>query len=227
MATRAATGKLNGPAKPGPLRIVPLRPARMDDLSKVTSGTWGSQCWCMHPRLNAKLRRELPKVRDGSGGRRTAMTALAAKRRAPGLLAYQDGEVVGWVAVAPRPELIQVDASKATPRVDDARVWVIPCITVRRRARGQGVAQALIRAAVEYAAKNGAPAVEAYPRASSERVHDDFAFIGTEALFRKAGFRRIRGVLRDLPRGWTPRVTMRATCTSKTSPRPRARSASG
>lgn len=227
MATRAATGKLSGAAKPGPLRIVPLRPGRMDDLAKVTSGTWGAQCWCMHPRLNAALRRALPGPGDESEKRRRAMSALAAKRRAPGLLAYRGGEVVGWVAIAPRPELVQVDASKATPRVDEVPVWAIPCITVRRGARGQGVAQALIKAAVGYAAKHGAPAVEAYPRAGDVRVHDDYAFIGTEALFRKAGFRRIRGVMRGLPRGWTPRVTMRVSCTSKTSPRPRARSAAG
>lgn len=140
------------------------------------------------------------------------MTRVAAKRRAPGLLAYLHGEVVGWVAIAPRPELARVAASRATPPVDETRVWVIPCITVRRRARGQGVAQSLIRAAVDYAAKHGAPAVEAYPRAGDVRVHDDFAFIGTEALFRKAGFRKVRNVLDPLPRGWTPRVTMRATC---------------
>jgi GNAT superfamily N-acetyltransferase len=197
----------------------------MDDMGKVLSGTWGSACWCMFPRLTARLRRELPgPAKDKS---RRAMTALAAKRRAPGLLAYADGEVAGWVAIAPRPELARVETSKATPRADDVGVWVIPCITVRRRSRGRGVAQALIRAAVAHAAKHGAPAVEAYPRAGDVRVHDDFAFIGTEALFRKVGFRKIRGPLDPLPRGWTPRVTMRIACTSKTSPRPRARSARG
>ena len=69
-----------------------------------------------------------------------------------------------------------VENSRATPPVDDVAVWVIPCITVRRGHRGKGVAVAMIRAAVDYAGKRGAPAVEAYVRAGSKRVHDDFAF---------------------------------------------------
>lgn len=93
--------------------------------------------------------------------------------------------------------------------MDELRVWVIPCITVRREARGRGVATALIRAAVAYAKDHGAPAVEAYPRADGKRVHDEWAFYGTVALFRKAGFTTVRGVL-PVPNGWTPRVTMRA-----------------
>jgi GNAT superfamily N-acetyltransferase len=207
-------------ARASDLEIRPLTAARLDDLGQVTRGTWGSQCWCMHPRLTDRLRREQPPPRDN----RTLMGRVARRRRAPGLLAYRDGEPIGWVAVAPRPELARVDASKATPRVDDVPVWVIPCITVARRARGQGVAVALIRAAVAYAAKHGAPAVEAYPRADKKRVHDDFAFIGTDALFRRAGFRTVRGPLPGRPRSWTPRVTMRVSCTSKTSPPRRGRS---
>jgi hypothetical protein len=72
----------------------------------------------------------------------------------------------------------------------------------------------MIRAAVGYAGQHGAPAVEAHPRADGKRVHDDFAFFGTQAMFRKAGFLKVRGVLPGLPKGWTPRVTMRATCGS-------------
>jgi len=67
----------------------------------------------------------------------------------------------------------------------------------------------MIQAAVDHAARYGAAAVEAYPRASG-RVHDDLAFIGTKSMFEKAGFRQIRGVLPGLPKGWAPRVTMRA-----------------
>ena len=91
-------------------------------------------------------------------------------------------------------------------------VWVIPCITVVPEARGQGIAVALIRAAVAYAARHRAEAVEAYPRASNARIADDYAFFGTEELFRKAGFALIRKPIRGQPRGWVRRVTMRVDC---------------
>jgi GNAT superfamily N-acetyltransferase len=150
---------------------------------------------------------------DRSGAkRRAALGALAKRRRAPGLIAYRGREAVGWVSVGPRLDYHRVARSKATPPVDAKPVWVIPCITIRTEARGQGVATALIRAAVAYAVERGAPAVEAYPRADRKRVHDEWAFYGTEALFKKAGFKRVRAIL-AVPKGWTPRVTMRAADT--------------
>ncbi|MDE2290441.1 MAG: GNAT family N-acetyltransferase [Elusimicrobia bacterium] len=198
--------------KPPALVVLPLTPPRMEDLGKALSGSWGNGCWCVFPRMTPAQERKLPGPGGASERRRREMTRLAGRRRAPGLLAYADGEVAGWVAVAPRGELCRVDASKATPRVDDEPVWVIPCVTVRRSLRGRGVARALLAAAVEYAAKHGAPAVEAYPRAGTARVHDDFAYYGTEPLFRKAGFKVVRGPLAGLPKNWTPRVTMRKAC---------------
>jgi len=119
----------------------------------------------------------------GSRGRREAMTRLARRKRAPGLLAFDGDEPLGWIAIAPRRELKRVEASRATPRVDDVDVWVIPCITVRPAARGRGVAVKLIKAAVAYASEQGAPAVEAYPRAGSGRTKDDNAFIGPSRFF--------------------------------------------
>lgn len=191
------------------LDIRPLTPDLMDDMGVVLKGSWGASCWCMYPRFKDKELKALPGDGPARARNRAAMTALAAERVAPGLLAFADGAPVGWAAVAPRAALRRVDGSRATPRVDDVDVWVIPCVTVAKAARGQGVGVALIEAAAAYAFANGAPAVEAYPRAGDSRVGDDNAFFGTEPMFRRAGFRQARGPIEGLPRNWTPRVTMR------------------
>ena len=141
----------------------PLTPALMDDFGAVLRGSWGAGCWCMSPRLREAEMRALPGEGSLSQRRRAAMTILARREITPGLIAFEGDEPVGWIAVAPRGELTRVDRSRATPRVDDVDVWVIPCVTVRKGARGRGITVALIAAAVEYAAAHGAPAVEAYP----------------------------------------------------------------
>lgn len=201
------------------LTIRPLTPARAGDVKTITRGSWGSQCWDLHPRFTAAQQRDM-----GIAGaptavverrRREIIATLAKRKHAPMLVAYIGGEPAGFVSLGPRADYGRVARSRATPPVDRVPAWVIPCITVRRGYRRQGVAVALLKAAADYASKHGAPAIEGYPRTERE-LHDDFAFIGTEALFRKAGYRRVRGVMKDLPRGWAPRVTMRATC--KTTP---------
>ncbi len=191
------------------VEIKPLTPELMDDFGTVLRGNFGAGCWCMFPRLTDGQMRELPGEGKLSPRRREAMTRLAGREPSSGLMAYTDGEPVGWVAVAPRGEFTRVARSRATPPVDDEPVWVIPCVTVRKGYRGQGIALALIRAAVEYAGKCGAPAVEAYPRADGERTGDDNAYFGTEPMFRRAGFKVVREPLDGLPRNWLPRVAMR------------------
>jgi GNAT superfamily N-acetyltransferase len=202
-----------GSTTSAPLVFRPLTPRLMDGLATVLRGSLGIGCWCMYPRLTDAQIHALP----GPGGmnkrRRDAMTKLARRRRAPGLLAFEGDEAVGWIAVAPRTELARIEASRATPRVDAEDVWVIPCVTVSTRARGRGIALALIGAAVAYAAAHGAPAVEAYPRAGATRTRDDNAYFGTEPLFRRAGFQVVRKPREDLPRTWVPRVTMRISTT--------------
>ena len=196
-------------AKSPALVFRPLTPRLMDEFRTVLRGNWGAGCWCMYPRLTDAQMRELPGSGSANQRRRDAMTKLARRRRAPGLLAFEGDEPVGWIAVAPRSELARIDASRATPRVDDEDVWVIPCVTVLKTARGRGIALALIRAAVAYASEQGAPAVEAYPRAGTERTGDDNAYFGTEPLFRRAGFQVVRELLKNRPRNWIARVTMR------------------
>ncbi len=185
----------------------------MDDFGAVLRGNFGAGCWCIFPRLTDAQTRALPGDGSQSQRKRLAMSALAGRTPAPGLLAYDGPNPVGWIAIAPRRELIRVERSRTTPRVDDTDVWGIPCVTVRKPERGRGIALALIQAAVTYAKQHGAPAIEAYPRAGSARTGDDNAYFGTEPLFRRAGFRIIQGPLENRPRNWIARVTMRIETT--------------
>ena len=191
------------------LTFSPLTPQLMAELHTVLRGSFGASCWCMHPRLTNEQLHALPGGGSLSERRRVAMTSLAGRDCAPGLLAFEGAEPVGWIAVAPRSELARVEASRATPRVDELDVWVIPCITVRKKARRRGIALALIRAAVTFAAEHGAAAVEAYPRAGAARTADDNIYFGIEPLFRRAGFQVVREPLANRPKNAIPRLAMR------------------
>ena len=198
------------------LEIRPLTPDLMDAMGVVLRGSWGSTCWCMYPRWTEPQMREEAKGGERGPRRRAAMTELAGRTVAPGLMAFEADQPAGWIAIAPRDELTRIVRSRATPPVDDEPLWVIPCITVRKAHRGRGIAVALIEAAVAYAGQQGAHAVEAYPRAGGERTGDDNAYFGTEAMFSRAGFKVIRGPLEGRPRNWLPRLAMRIA-TVKTS----------
>jgi GNAT superfamily N-acetyltransferase len=60
---------------------------------------------------------------------------------------------------------------------------------VSRKARNQGVADALLDAAVDYARQHGATLLEAYPvDTDGGRVPAAHAFKGTVGMFERAGF---------------------------------------
>jgi GNAT superfamily N-acetyltransferase len=136
-------------------------------------------CWCMYWR-DRSLGHGTPKKRR--------MGALVRAGREPGLLAYDDGVPVGWISVAPREEFDALLRSpQYRPRDEDDGVWSIVCFAVDRYARGQGVAGALLDAAVEYAGAHGASAVEAYPH-----VFDPRDYMGGRDLYHSRGFQPVR-----------------------------------
>jgi ribosomal protein S18 acetylase RimI-like enzyme len=136
-------------------------------------------CWCMYWR-DRSLEHGAPKKR--------AMKANVQSGREPGLLAYTDGSPVGWVSIAPREEYEAVLRSpQYRPLEDEEGVWSIVCFTVDRGARGRGVQEALLAAAVEHAFARGATAVEAYPHVSNRGD-----YMGHVDLFRTHGFEPVR-----------------------------------
>ena len=58
-----------------------------------------------------------------------------------------------------------------------------------RGERGRGVANALLEAAVAFAAEQGATAVEGYPKdTEGARKHANEMFVGSMSMFAEAGF---------------------------------------
>jgi len=161
-----------------------------------------SVCWCLSHRVDAKTNRSLVGPARGE-----YVKMLCGRKVAPGVLAYDAGEVVGWAAVAPRSEL-PVDRSTRIPRVDDLPVWSVFCIRVRPGHRGKGISHALLDGAAAYARSHHAPAVEGYPVDNrGEKVDLTMAFVGTRKLFEDAGFAKAADTT-SVSAGF-PRVVMR------------------
>jgi GNAT superfamily N-acetyltransferase len=124
---------------------------------------------------------------------RAAMRALVERdTKAPGVLAYLGEEPAGWCAVAPREEYTRLERARVLRRIDAAPVWSIVCIFVAPRHRRTGVSVALIDGAARFAAGHGATLVEGYPvEPKGHEMPPVFAWTGTAAAFRAAGFREV------------------------------------
>jgi GNAT superfamily N-acetyltransferase len=136
----------------------------------------------------------LPRARWVAGkgqGNRRALRRIVEGGAVPGLLAYQGGEPVGWVAIEPREAYPGLDRSRTLARVDDRPVWSVPCFFVARPHRGRGVTLALLEAAVRFARRRGARVVEGYPVEYRAGVADAWVFTGAASTFRKAGFEEV------------------------------------
>jgi GNAT superfamily N-acetyltransferase len=120
--------------------------------------------------------------------KKRALEELVRAGREPGLVAYDDGEPVGWVSIAPREEYpVLLRSPQYRPRDRDEHVWSIVCFTIDRYARGRGVTGALLEAAVTHACRSGATSVEAY---AHNTKRDDY--MGWRELYLAHGFEVVR-----------------------------------
>lgn len=183
----------------------PVTAARFDDFADVINPhRRATHCWCLSHRLRVKEIEEL-----GNGSREDAAQALASGRSPFGVVTYRDGVPVGWCHVAPRDEIPRLAASRLIRPVDEVPVWSIICVVVRGGHRRQGVTAHLIEGAVAYAASRGAPAVEAHPVDPEGRMDTTMAFVGTRAMFERAGFEVVGRT--DAVASRMPRLVMRRT----------------
>ena len=90
------------PSRHTGFEVRPATFARFNDVATMLGpkNPDSSVCWCLSHRLDSKTNRELVGPARGE-----YVKKLCRRPVAPGVLAYQGVEVVGWAAVAPRSEL--------------------------------------------------------------------------------------------------------------------------
>ena len=173
------------------LDIVPLTPARLPDLAALFGqGGDPKWCWCAYYRVRGAIEQHrADRVARNRSVLEEAVRTLAAGDRAPGLVAYRARDAVGWVSLGPREDYPRIEHSTVLRRVDERPVWSIVCFVVARAVRGEGIARALLDAAVDYAREHGATLLEAYPvDTGGRRIPSAYAFSGALSMFERAGF---------------------------------------
>ena len=159
-------------------------------------------CFCLSYRLRS---RENNALRGPARAER--VRELCGEDPPPGVIAYRDGEPVGWAAVHPRART-SFAHNRRIPAIDDRDVWSLWCLRVRPGYRKQGITYALVQGAVAHARTGGAPAIEAYPVDNGDaRVDLTMAYVGTRKLFERAGFTKAAST--DSVLNGFPRVLMR------------------
>ena len=172
----------------GRLEVHPLTADRWPDLERLFGprGACGG-CWCMWFRLKRSQFIE----QKGPGNKR-AFKKIVSSGEVPGLLAYVEGEPIGWCAVAPREAFPVLDRSRVLKRIDDRQVWSVVCFFVAKGFRRRGVTTELLNAAAVHARDNGATILEGYPVIARRGVMPDaFAYTGLPSAFLKAGFMEV------------------------------------
>ncbi|MGF1608532.1 MAG: GNAT family N-acetyltransferase [Kiloniellales bacterium] len=166
------------------LDFAPATPERWAGLKRLFAACGDARgCWCgFWYRPNRDFR-------AGWGDdNRKFLQRIVAGGAEPGVLAYRDGEAVGWCGIAPREAQPKLARSRVLAPVDEQPVWSITCFVVAKGCRRQGLMRPLIGAALAHAGRQGARIVEAYPIDAQRKLSSGELYVGTPAAFRDLGF---------------------------------------
>ena len=167
------------------LKFHPLTTERWSDFEKLFGprGACGG-CWCMSWRLK---RSDFMKQRGEDN--KKAFKSIVESGKPVGIIAYADGEPVGWCSFGLREDFPRLEHSRVLARMDDKPVLSVVCFFIAKNFRRKGLSVALLKAVESYAATRGMEILEGYPTDSKTgRMPDPFVFTGLAQAFLKAGF---------------------------------------
>jgi len=189
--------------------VVPANEASWEELQTVFGRGAAAKCQCQRIKLGDHSWFAMAVEDRAQRLREEADCGNPEADGTSGMVAYLDGEPVGWVAVEPRASFRRLRGSSVPwagrdEDPDDPDVWAIVCFAIRPGYRGQGLTRPLAAAAVAYARAHGAKAVEGYPMVPrpGQTVSWGEMNVGSRSTFAAAG-------LRDVSRPTARRVVMR------------------
>ncbi len=177
--------------------VQPLTPKRWKDLVELFGRPGGSVvrgCWCMYYRKTGTQfasahARAIEATHGRAEANKQAMKALVEGGTVPGLIGYRAGRPIAWISLGPREDYLRLARSPVMKPVDDKPVWSLVCFFVDVKERGTGVAEAMLKAAIDYARSQGATLLEAYPVDKSGRSFSDW--FGVKRMYDRAGFTEV------------------------------------
>jgi GNAT superfamily N-acetyltransferase len=187
------------PLPAGELTIVPANEASWDALAAIFgTSDYPGLCQCQHFKVDGRIWRDTTQEQRAAMLRTQTACGDPSATATSGLVAYLDGEPVGWAAVEPRPAYPKLRTSRVVwagrkqDKGDDG-IWAVTCFVVRKGFRGRGLTYPLARAAVEFARARGARALEAYAMITQpgKEITWGELHVGARQVFEEAGFKEV------------------------------------
>ena len=183
------------------LTILPANEASWEDLQTVF-GTRGDASYCQCQRFKLAPKESFgsfPPEERAFRLRQQTNSGHPEAETTAGLIAYLDGEPVGWCGVEPRANysglrrVYRVPWDGRTEDKGDPTVWAVTCFFIRPGFRHRGISYALARATVDFARSRGARALEGYPMLTQpgQEITWGEMLVGNRSIFEAAGLREV------------------------------------
>lgn len=180
--------------------MITAREVRPDDVDALLGlfEAAGSPCYCRYWHFEGDKNAWLARCAFDPETSRSELAVAVSEVRdeGRGVVALEDGALVGWAKVAPSRALTKLYAERyyrGLVAAERTGVWTIGCFLVRPDRRLLGVAGALVGAAVDVAARAGASVLEAFPRRVDGVVADEELWRGTVSGLAAQGFVAVAG----------------------------------
>jgi len=183
---------------PGEVTVVPANQATWDDIQAIFGTHDAGRCMCQRYMIRDMMWSSFSREERAERLREQTCCDDPESPVTSGLVAYLDGEPVGWCAVEPRSAYERLRSMRTpwTGREEDKdydTVWAVTCFVTRVGYRKRGLTYPLAKAAVGFARERGAAALEGYAMITEpgKEITWGELHVGPLSAYEEAGLRAV------------------------------------